>query len=466
MHGGVRYLRQGNISLVLEALKERGRLLQNAPHVVRNQSFVIPNYKWWEKTFYGIGLKIYDKMAGKRSFGDSGILSKKETLDEIPTLDPEHLVGGVQYFDGQFDDSRLAINLMQSIYDHHGIALNYVKATGLIKKNGYTRGVEAVDVESGEKLRLHAKVVINATGIFTDSVRRMDNPEISPVIQVSQGVHIVLDQRFQPGNSALMIPRTTDGRVLFAVPWYDKVIVGTTDTPVEAAVLEPRALVSELDFLLGHCARYMTTDPKPEDIKSVFTGLRPLVKEAGRSNTKKLSRDHTIFVDPTGLITVTGGKWTTYRKMAEDTVNQAVISGNLEKRKSVTEELRLHGWTVRSHTPSYYHRYGSDAEALEKIENENTGWSTSLHEDINIRPPEVIWAVRYEMARTIEDVLSRRTRSLLLDAGASMDVAETVGNLIALELGRDESWKKVQVAQFKDLAMGYHYSEHLAAGGS
>lgn len=458
VHGGVRYLRQGNISLVFEALKERGLLLNNAPHLVKNQSFIVPNYHWWEKPFYGIGLKIYDKLAGDLGFGKSRILNVKRTLQEIPTLEPKNLVGGVRYQDGQFDDSRLAINLMQTIFENHGIALNYMKATGLLKKNGSIRGVQAKDMETGEELNLNARVVINATGVFTDNIRKMDDPEITSIIQVSQGVHIVLNQRFQPGSSAMMIPNTDDGRVLFAVPWHKKVIIGTTDTSVKTASLEPRALDEELDFLLSHAAKYLTEDPKPDDVKSVFTGLRPLVKSAESKSTKKLSRDHTIIIDPSGLITVTGGKWTTYRKMAEDTVNQAIKVGGLEEREQKTEKLKIHGWVSTSNDDEIYHIYGSDASGIKKLENEKPGWGKPMHQDLPYRPAEVIWGIRNEMARTVEDILSRRTRALLLDAHASMQIAPAVAELMAVERNLTDDWKKTQIARYQELAKKYLFN--------
>ncbi len=455
VHGGVRYLRQGNISLVLEALKERGLMLQNAPHIVKTQSFIIPNYHWWEKPFYGIGLTLYDKLAGRLSFGKSKTLSKAQTIEEIPTIEPTNLAGGVRYFDGQFDDSRLAVNLMQSIFDHDGIAVNYVKATGLMKSNSKISGVRVQDVETGEDFDVQAKAVVNATGVFTDNLRQMDDPGTKPIIQVSQGVHIVLDRHFQPGKSAIMIPKTDDGRVLFAVPWHNKVIVGTTDTPVKNAELEPKALKEELDFLLSHTAKYLTEDPEPEDVKSVFTGLRPLVKESGNSSTKKLSRDHTILVDRSGLVTVTGGKWTTYRKMAEDTVDHASEVAGLERLKAVTAGLKIHGWVAEPGQNGRYDIYGADGDAIRMIERENGKWGDLMHPQLPYRPAEVIWAVRHEQARSVEDILSRRTRAILLDAKASMQIAGTVADLIAGELNFDEQWKKTEISNYRALAEQY-----------
>lgn len=458
VHGGVRYLRQGNISLVLDALKERGLLLQNAPHIVKNQSFIVPNYHWWEKPFYGIGLKVYDKLAGKLGFGKSKILSVKQTLEEIPTIETKNLSGGVRYYDGQFDDSRLAVNLMQSIFDNDGFAVNYVKATGLIKNNGTVSGVTVEDIETGENFEIHSKAVINATGIFSDVMRQKDDPDTQPIVRFSQGVHIVLDKHFQPGNSALMIPKTDDGRVLFAVPWHNKVIIGTTDTPVQSAELEPKALDKELDFLISHTTKYLSVNPGPDDVKSVFTGLRPLVRAPGNSSTKKLSRDHTILADPSGLITITGGKWTTYRKMAEDTVDQAAIVADLEDRRCVTEGLKIHGWIPEFQENDPYRIYGNDAGAIRKIEKEKEGWDQPMHPDLPYRPAEVVWAIRNEQARSVEDILSRRTRALLLDAKASMDIADYVAGIIATELQYDEEWRKSATADFHELAQQYLFN--------
>ncbi len=455
VHGGVRYLRQGNISLVLEALKERGLLMQNAPHLVKNQSFIVPNYDWWEGPFYGIGMKIYDKLAGDLGLGPSKNLTVKKTLEYIPTLESNGLNGGVIYYDAQFDDSRLAINLLQTFHDHNGVGLNYAKVTGLLKSNNLVSGVKVKDEESGNTFDVNARAVINATGVFTDSIRQMDDKDTPSIIQASQGIHIVLDKKFQPGESAIMVPKTDDGRVLFAVPWHNKVIVGTTDTPVNEVSLEPRALDEEIDFLLTHCDRYLTGTPKAEDVLSVFAGLRPLVSAGKGKNTAAISRDHTLIIDPSGLVTITGGKWTTYRKMAEDTIDEAAVVAGVEEKKSVTENLRLHGWLKNTDPNDPYKNYGSDSPSLHKIEKDNAGWDKPLHPRLPYRPAEVIWAARKEMARTVEDVLSRRTRALLLDARASIEVAEDVAKLLASELDKDDNWISDQTTKYNELAKGY-----------
>ncbi|HET6528965.1 MAG TPA: glycerol-3-phosphate dehydrogenase/oxidase [Balneolaceae bacterium] len=458
VHGGVRYLRQGNVSLVLEALHERGLLMNNAPHLVKNQSFIVPNYDWWEGPFYGIGLKIYDKLAGDLGIGPSKHLSKEETLKYIPTLESYDLNGGVIYHDAQFDDSRLAINLLQTVFDHGGTGINYMKVTGLLKTNDKISGVRAVDQEGGEEFEFRTKAVINATGVFTDSIRKMDDEGNKPIIQPSQGVHIVLDKSFQPGESAIMVPKTDDGRVLFAVPWHNRIIVGTTDTPVDKPTAEPRARDEEIEFLLTHAARYLTKNPTASDVLSIFAGLRPLVSNGKDGDTSEISRDHTLLVAPSGLVTITGGKWTTYRKMAEDTINKAMAVAGLDEREVVTGNLPIHGWT-RNSDSSPYAIYGSDAPELKKIAAKNEVWSRPLHPNLPYTAAEVIWAARCEMARTVEDVLARRTRALLLDARASIEMAAPVADLLVAELGYDEEWKYQQIAAYTKLAKGYLLNE-------
>jgi glycerol-3-phosphate dehydrogenase len=455
VHGGVRYLQQGNVTLVLEALRERGRLLRNAPHLVRDLPFIVPNYDWWEAPFYGAGLKLYDLLAGRMGLAPSHLLSREETLGHIPTLKPEGLRGGVVYQDAQFDDTRLAITLALTIADLGGVAVNYASAVGLIKEGELVRGARVRDEETGNESEVRARVVINATGIFADDLRRMDDPASPPLLALSQGVHLVLDRRFQPGGSAILVPHTDDGRVLFAVPWHGRVVVGTTDTPVAERSLEPRALPEEIDFLLGHAARYLTQDPGPGDVLSIFAGLRPLVRGTKAvAKTAALSRDHTLLVSPSGLVTIAGGKWTTYRKMGEDTIDHAAMVAGLDERPSRTADLRLHGW---SEDPDLreWSGHGADTPALAHLAAERPGWDEPLHPNLPYRVAEVVWAARHEMARTVEDVLARRTRSLLLDARASVEVAPRVAALLAAELGKDAGWERRQVAEYGELGRGY-----------
>jgi len=455
-HGGVRYLQQGNISLVLDALKERGIMRRNAPHLVHDLPFVVPVYDWWEGPFYGIGLKIYDMLAGKEGFGHSKILSKAETIKYLPTIETEGLRGGVIYHDGQFDDARLMINLAQTAKEQGATIVNYVKALSLIKEGEEVTGILAEDMESGEKYTINSRVVINATGVFSDTVRKMDDKKAKDLITSSQGVHLILDKSFLPGDTAIMVPQTDDGRVLFAVPWHDHTLVGTTDTYVEEYPLEPLPQQDEIDFLLTHAARYLTKDPGKEDVKSIFVGLRPLVKSSSNDDdTASISRDHTITISRSGLISIAGGKWTTYRKMAEDVVEQAILLGDLRESVSITKTLQVHGYHHNSKIYGSLSEYGSDANEIKNLLNESQELNKQLHPDHNIRFGEIIWSVRYEMARTIEDFLARRSRLLLLDARASIEVAPLVARIMAEELDYDDIWIDKQVSTYTRLAENY-----------
>jgi len=453
----VRYLKQGNISLVNEALRERGRLRENAPHLVRHLSFIVPNYDWWEGPFYGVGLKLYDLLAGKMGLKPSRWLSKDKTLTKLPNLNPEDLRGGVMYYDGQFDDARLATHLAMTAHDHQASLVNYCEAVELMKEGDLTRGVVALDKESGERFEVRAHVIINATGVFVDQLRIQDEPDQEPMIAPSQGVHIVLPGRFLNSDTAIMVPQTDDGRVLFAIPWYDKLVVGTTDTAVEHPSAEPRPLKEELEFILTHAQEYLEEAPTEADVLSCFAGLRPLVSAGKGKRTASLSRDHTIHVSRSGLITITGGKWTTYRKMAEDVINEAIGIGGLEERPCVTMELKLHGWCEPEGDQIIDFRsvYGADLVRVDALLSEDPQLADALHERLPYRGAEVVWAARAEMARTVEDVLARRTRALLLDAKASIEAAPRVAELMARELGRDQAWIDEQISAYHELAEGY-----------
>jgi glycerol-3-phosphate dehydrogenase len=456
VHGGVRYLRQGNIPLVMEALRERGILRRNAPHLVQDLGFVVPNYDWWEAPFYGIGLKVYDALAGKYGFGASRILSRDETLERLPTLEPEGLRGGVIYHDGQFDDARLLLHLVWTAWEQGAVLLNHCPVQGLLKDSqGYVAGVRARDREGGGEYEILARGVVNATGVFTDGLRRMDEPGASPIIAPSQGIHLVLDRRFHPGDAAIMVPHTDDGRVLFAVPWHDRVLVGTTDTPVDEAVVEPRPLDEEVDYILRHAARYLAHDPTRGDVLSAFAGLRPLVRGEEGADTASLSRDHTLQVSDSGLVTITGGKWTTYRKMAEDAVDHAAAVAGLDLVASPTRELQIHGYHLQPERLGPLAGYGSDAVEIQALERERPGWGEPLHPALGITGAEVVWAVRAEMAVRLEDVLSRRHRALLLDASAAAEIAEPVARMMAEEGNRSEAWVVREVRAFRELAAGY-----------
>jgi glycerol-3-phosphate dehydrogenase len=455
VHGGVRYLRQGNIPLVLDALRERGLLYQNAPHLVRNLSFIIPTYHWHETLFYGAGLKVYDRLAGSLGFGASQFLSKSETMQRLPTLDASNLMGGVMYQDGQFDDARLAINLAQTATTLGGAIVNYVCCTGLLRQNGRVIGVQAKDVETDEVFDILGKTVINATGVFVDHIRQMDEPDESTIIMPSQGVHLVIPPQFLPGAEAVLIPKTEDGRVLFAVPWHGRVILGTTDTPLSDITLEPRALPEEIEFILKHAAQYLSKAPTHRDVLSVYAGLRPLIRANVQQKTAALSRDHQILVSSTGLITIAGGKWTTYRKMAEDVINQAEQLGGLTHRCCHTQTLQIHGWTHEPIVERNLCSYGSDASKIRILCQQQSDLSEPLHPQLEFQKAEVIWQTQHEMARQVEDVLARRTRALFLCAKTSIECAPVVAQLMAQELGYGQPWIDHQVTAYRSLAEGY-----------
>jgi glycerol-3-phosphate dehydrogenase len=455
VHGGVRYLAQGNITLVLEALRERGLMKNNSPHLVKDQPFIIPSYSWWVKPFYTIGLIIYDLMSKGLSLGRSMSYSKKKTLECIPTLKKKGLKGGVIYYDGQFDDTRFGINLCQTIVEKGGIPINYMKVTKLLKEHQKVIGVTAIDQETGKEIQLKSKAVINATGVFIDDILKIDSPNARKMVCVSQGVHLVLDKKFVPNNYAIMIPKTKDGRVLFAVPWHNKVIVGTTDVLKKNAELEPKALEEEISFILETAGRYLLKQPKRSDVRSVFAGLRPLAAPKEKhQKTKEISRSHKIMVSKSGMLTIIGGKWTTYRQMGEDVINKLTKNVGFKQTKSTTKNLKIHGYkeNVNYNDPLYV--YGSDQEKiLELAKTENLG--DYLSKPLQIIEAQVIWGVRFEMARTVEDILARRTRALFLDAKESVRIAPRVAKLLAKELGLSKKWEISQLTKYKNVAKNY-----------
>ena len=454
VHGGVRYLRQGNVRLVLEALHERELLMRNAPHLVHPLSFLVPVYRWWEAPFYGVGMKLYDMLAGRLGVGRTRLVSRRRSLELISTLEGVGLHGGVCYQDGQFDDSRLAINLAQTVWDHGGFALNYAPVTGLLKSGGRVCGVRLRDEETGAEHEVQAKAVVNATGVFCDEVRLLDDPETTRMVALSQGAHVVLPRDFLPGETALMVPSTSDGRVLFAIPWHDRVVVGTTDTPLPTATLEPKPFEDEIDFILRTAGEYLTRKPHRGDVLSAYAGLRPLVQKIGAKSTAAMPRDHTVMVSDSGLVTVTGGKWTTYRKMAEDTVNRAEQVADFAPRTCVTETLAIHGASAAAPGDSL-DVYGADAAAIRKMLDADPAMGARLHASLPYVKAEVIWSARNEMARSVEDVLSRRTRALLLDARASIEAAPMVASLMAAELRKDAEWEQRQVNEYRQVAERY-----------
>lgn len=461
VHGGVRYLAQGNIKLVIEALRERGLLEKNANHLFKRQTFLIPSYNWWFKYYYGFGLTIYDWLSARLSLGGSRIISANKANQKIKNLKPTGLNGGVTYLDGQFDDARLALNLAQTAIELGAVALNHFKVNDILKdEEGKVNGVHVLNTETDEEISVNAKVVINATGVFANKILKLaGRKKKSLKIVPSQGIHLVLDKSFLDGETALMVPKTSDGRVLFAIPWHNKVVVGTTDTPINKPSFEPKPLEEEIEFILETAREYFTKAPTREDIKSVFAGLRPLVAPEGdKSNTKEISRGHKIIHSESGLITIVGGKWTTYREMSEDVVNDAIEFHNLKNTASQTKSLSIHGnlsSIEKLGLNGVYWVYGSDAKLLAEFIESDSMLKELLHNDYQYTVGQVIWAARFEMARTIEDVLARRLRLLFLDAQACLDCAEKVATILQKELNKTEGWKQRQVKEFKNLASGY-----------
>jgi glycerol-3-phosphate dehydrogenase len=456
VHGGVRYLAQGDILLVTEALHERGRMIKNAPHLTANQEFVIPVYTLWDVLLYTAGLKFYDLLAGRLSMGKSYFINRKTTLGRLPVLKPEGLKGGIVYHDGQFDDSRMAIALAQACVDKGGIVLNYFKVISLLKnERGKITGVRAKDSDSGKELDINARLVINATGVFADEIHKMDDPESRPTIRPSQGVHIVLDRSFLESKSAIMIPKTDDGRVLFAIPWYDKVVVGTTDTPLDNISLEPKALDEEISFILKTAGRYLTKPPSREDVLSIFAGLRPLAANPDNpSSTKEVSRRHKITLSSTDLLSIVGGKWTSYRRMAEETINRGIKAGILENRHCITKNYRFYS-DNKVLKSERLRIYGDGADEIEKMIGEQSSLGEILDPRLPYTKAEIIWICRNEMPRTLEDMMARRTRSLFLDVRASVAIAPQVARLMAKELGQNSKWQEEQLFAYNQLIVNY-----------
>jgi glycerol-3-phosphate dehydrogenase len=458
VHGGVRYLAQGDIGLVKHALRERGLLQQNANHLVNKEEFLIPCYDWFSIIKYLTGLTLYDWLAGKYSFGKSKYFSKKETLAMMPGIKEKGLKGSIRYYDGKFDDARLAINIAQTAIEKGASLLNYTKVTGLLKNGETVTGIETEDTITGLKAQYTGKVIINATGVFVDDILQMNNPNSKKMVRPSQGVHVVLDKSFLNSESALMIPKTSDGRVLFAVPWHEHLLVGTTDTPLDEHSLEPRALKEEVDFIMGTAASYFKRKPLEKDILSVFSGLRPLAAPTNGdgNSTKEISRDHKLIVSAKGLITITGGKWTTYRRMAEETVNLAITHAGLEPKACVTQNLSIHG-SLATKGGHHLDIYGSDRSKIEALIAEDPSLGNKLIPTFPYTEAEVVWSARNEMAETVEDILSRRLRVLFIDAQAAKAMAPRVASLLAKELSADKNWENNQIETFNKLADGYLY---------
>jgi glycerol-3-phosphate dehydrogenase len=457
VHGGVRYLAQGNISLVLEALRERGRLKKNAPHLVKDQAFVIPCYNWWCVPFYTIGLTLYDLMAGRLGIGRSVPLSARGVRRALPAIKSRRLRGGVRYFDCQFDDARMAVNLAQTVAEKGGVVMNYMRVTGLLLEGDQVKGVQAEELETGTHYEISAAAVINATGVFVDDILKMEDPGAQDVVKPSQGIHLVMAPDFLNGEQALMIPKTSDGRVLFAVPWHNRVVVGTTDVEKDHAELEPLAEDVEVEYILETARLYMEKSPDRSDVLAVYTGLRPLAAPASEGKkTKEISRGHKIYISRGGLVTLTGGKWTTYRKMAEDVVNRAALKAGLPVKRSITPTFRIHGYMEGVDHSTPLHWYGSDMELIQDLVQKDPEMSAVISERLQVIKAQVILAVREEMARSVEDFLARRIRALQLDARESVRMAPEIASIMASEMGKDKNWESSQVEAYTKLA-----SRHL-----
>ena len=456
VHGGVRYLQKGDVMLVLEALRERGRMKANAPHLVKDQSFLISNYRHWDNFLYFFGLLFYDILSFGFGYGRSRFVRAKTVMKYIPTSVQKGLKGGVVYHDGQFDDSRMAISLAQTCVDNGGVALNKMRVKSITHINGKVSGVVVEDGLTGKSYDVKAKSIVNAGGVYVDDVMKMDSPDHTKMIVPSQGVHLVLDMKFLQSDYAIMVPKTSDGRVLFAVPWHNKVVVGTTDIVRPTPQSEPVPLDEEIEFILKTASLYMNPAPTRADIQSVFAGQRPLAapKKEGKSS-KEISRGHKIFTSQSGMVTITGGKWTSYRLMAEDTVNRAIKVAGLEPRACVTKKLRIHGYKNGVDLQDHLYIYGSDAEAINDLIISNPEYSKRLSAKYDYTVAEVLWAVRHEMANSVEDVLARRVRLLFIDAREAIAVAPQVAQIMAKELGKSQEWIDNQVDSFVKLASNY-----------
>ncbi len=457
VHGGVRYLQKGDVMLVLDALKERGRMKANAPHLVKDQSFVISNYRHWDNFLYFCGLTLYDILSFGYGYGRSRFISAKKVMKYIPTSVEKGLKGGIVYHDGQFDDSRMAVNLAQTCIEKGGTVVNRVEVTELLHDGkGKVCGVKCKDLLEDKEYTLKTRSVVNAAGCFVDDIMKMDVPEHSRMVIPSQGAHIVLDMKFLQSDYAIMVPKTSDGRVLFAVPWHNKVVVGTTDIVRPDAENEPAPLKEEIDFILTTAGHYMNPAPTYKDIESVFAGQRPLAapKKEGKSS-KEISRSHKIIVSDNGLVTITGGKWTSYRRMAEDTVDKAIAVCGLPKSKCVTRSMKIHGWRKNPDLTNHLYVYGADEPAILDLIAKNPELGEKLSDKFDYTLAEVVWAVREEMALSVEDVLARRVRMLFVDAREAMAAAPKVAKVMAKELGHDKAWVDAQVADFVKTAKNY-----------
>lgn len=458
IHGGVRYLQRADIKLVREALYERGLLVRNAPHLVHDLRFLIPAYAWWQLAYYGAGLKAYDLLAGKQNLTPSRMVGRAGALAMVSNIRANGLRGGVAYSDAQFNDARLALALARTAHGHGAVLANYVKVTRLLKAGSRVHGAVVVDQETGSEHTIRAKVVLNATGIYIDRIRQMDDPDADPIMVFSRGSHIVLDRTFLPGDTALLVPRTVDRRVIFIVPWERRTLVGTTDVPVDRPEMEPVPSEEEIVFLLDHAAAYLNHAPCREDVLAAFAGLRPLVRRNAAS-TAQLSRDHTLLVSESGLVTITGGKWTTYRCMAEDAVTRAAQVGGLPPQPCRTADLRLAGADA---TDGRWKEFGAAEADIVEYERRYAG---PIHANLPYSMAMAAYVIDREMTVNLDDVLSRRLRALLLDAAASVEAAPRVASLMAELHGHNDAWVERQLERYGALTSRYVLTDQIALSG-
>ena len=455
VHGGVRYLElavkkcdRAQFHLVKEALQERGIFLKNAPHLAHPLPLVTPLYKWFEVPYVYTGLILYDILAGKRGLGRSALIGRKEALKRFPMLKAEGLKAGVVYYDGQFNDARMAITLALTAKKHGAEILNHAEVVSLGKENGKLCGGLVRDGIEGEEFTVRARSIINAAGPFVDRIRKMDDESTDPVLKAASGIHIILSSRFVPPETGLLIPKTEDGRVLFVLPWQGHALIGTTDHPAEI-VDHPRAEEEEIEYLLRHINQYFDLSVQRSDILSAWSGLRPLVQFDKSANTAQQVREHLILTSPSGLVSIAGGKWTSYRKMAEEAVDQAINTAHLQaERPCQTYQMPLVGAEHFSEGISQvltdthgldpdvshhlHYSFGDQAMLVARLA-QTEELNKRLHSEHPFIEAEVVYASRYEFAERASDVLTRRIPLALLDLAAAEAVVPRVVELMAKE---------------------------------
>ncbi len=444
VHGGVRYLKQFHFKLVFEAIKERKIILKNAPHLSSALPFIIPIYSYFNMLYYGIGLFLYEMLAGWESnIGRTTLLSRKSTINNLPFIKTKNLKGGILYYDAQFNDSQLCIDIAATATNNDATIINYFECADFIKSNEKVIGIQGVDRLSQKKYTIKGKNIINATGVFSDTILQMDDPQKSSIIKPSKGVHLVFND---PGKTltkyALMSPIKQDDRVIFVIPWMGKLLVGTTDTPIEKITTEPAASMEDVAYLLNLYNSLSENKIDKNSVVSMFAGLRPLIKLSDEDATALISREHSILTSASGIITIAGGKWTTYRKMAEDVMELVIANQKLPNSKCKTEYISVDISAVKNKTIESY--ILSDKSLAEKI-----------HPAFSFTKAQVVYAIQHEMAMTIEDVLARRIRLLFLDAKAAIEAAKEVAKIFVNYANKEDEQMKEQMVAFEKIANKY-----------